>query len=65
MAARGETSHPYLLEQTELGEQIFEVVKAHLKANGMAMKQGTIVDATITPAAEPRHRLPKRGNQAD
>jgi hypothetical protein len=28
----------------------FEAVKAHLKANGMAMKQGTIVDATIIAA---------------
>jgi IS5 family transposase len=40
----------HLLEQNELGEQIFEAVKAHLKANGMAMKQGTIVDATIIAA---------------
>jgi IS5 family transposase len=40
----------HLLEQNELGEQIFGAVKAHLKANGMAMKQGTIVDATIIAA---------------
>ena len=40
----------HLLEQNELGEQIFEAVKGHLKANGMAMKQGTIVDATIIAA---------------
>ena len=40
----------HLLEQNELGEQIFEAVKAHLKANGMAMKQGTIIDATIIAA---------------
>ena len=33
----------HLLEQNNLGEEIFEAVKAHLKANGMAMKQGTIV----------------------
>ena len=44
----------YLLEQNDLGEQIFEGVKAHLKANlkanGMEMKQGTIADATIIAA---------------
>jgi IS5 family transposase len=40
----------HLLEQNDLGEQIFEAVKAHLKANGMAMKQGTIIDATIIAA---------------
>jgi IS5 family transposase len=40
----------HLLEQNDLGEQIFEAVKAHLKAKGMAMKQGTIVDATIISA---------------
>ena len=37
----------HLLEKHDLGQQIFEVVKAHLKANGMAMKQGTIIDATL------------------
>ena len=40
----------HLLEQNDLGEQIFEAVKAHLKANGMAMKQGTIIGATIIAA---------------
>ena len=40
----------HLLEQNELGEQIFVAVKAHLKANGMVMKQGTIIDATIIAA---------------
>jgi len=40
----------HLLEKHELGQQIFEVVKAHLKFNGMAMKQGTIVDATLIAA---------------
>jgi IS5 family transposase len=34
----------------DLGELIFEAVKAHLKANGMAMKQGTIIDATLIAA---------------
>ena len=40
----------HLLEEKDLGAQIFETVKAHLKANGMAMKQGTIIDATIIEA---------------
>ena len=40
----------HLLERHDLGQQIFEVVKAHLKVNGMAMKQGTIVDATLIAA---------------
>ena len=40
----------HLLEENELGEQIFEAVTAHLKAKGMAMKQGTIIDATIIAA---------------
>lgn len=29
----------HLLEKHDLGQQIFGVVKTHLKANGMAMKQ--------------------------
>jgi len=40
----------HLLEKHNLGEQIFKAVKAHLKANGMAMKQGTIIDATLIAA---------------
>jgi IS5 family transposase len=40
----------HLLEKHNLGNQIFESVKAHLKANGMAMKQGSIIDATLIAA---------------
>ena len=40
----------HLLEKHDLGQQIFEVVKAHLKANGMAMKQGMIIDTTLIAA---------------
>ncbi len=40
----------HLLEKHNLGEQIFETVKAHLKERGMAMKQGTIIDATLIAA---------------
>ena len=63
----------HLLEKHDLGDQIFEAVKAHLKANGMAMKQGTIIDATLIAAPsstknEKRERDPemhqtKKGNQ--
>jgi transposase, IS5 family len=40
----------HLLEKHDLGEQIFETVKAQLSARGMAMRQGTIVDATLIAA---------------
>ncbi len=40
----------HLLEKHDLGDQMFEAVRAHLKANGMAMKQGTIIDATLIAA---------------
>jgi IS5 family transposase len=40
----------HLLEKHKLGEQIFETVKAHLRERGMAMKQGTIIDATLIAA---------------
>ena len=40
----------HLMENHDLGQQIFEVVKAHLKANCLAMKQGTIIDATLIAA---------------
>jgi IS5 family transposase len=63
----------HLLEKHDLGKQIFEVVKAHLKANGMAMKQGTIIDATLIAAPsstknekkerDPEMHQTKKGNQ--
>jgi IS5 family transposase len=63
----------HLVEQNSLGEEIFEAVKAHLKAKGMAMKQGTIVDATIIAAPsstknkagerDPEMHQTKNGNQ--
>jgi IS5 family transposase len=48
----------HLLEKHDLGKQIYcfaedyvyEAVKAHPKANGMAMKQGTIIDTTLIAA---------------
>ena len=52
-------SFRHLLEENELGAQIFEAVKAHLKANGMAMKQGTIIDATIIAAPSSTKLAPR------
>jgi IS5 family transposase len=43
-------SFRHLLEKHDLCRQIFETVKCHLKGNGMAMKQGTIIDATLIAA---------------
>jgi IS5 family transposase len=63
----------HLLEKHDLGQQIFETVKAHLKARGMAMKQGTIIDATLIAAPsstknkdgerDPEMHQTKKGNQ--
>ena len=40
----------HLLEKHDLGQKVFKTVKAHLKQRGMAMKQGTIIDATLISA---------------
>ena len=40
----------HLLEENELGEQMFHTMKAHLKERGMAMKQGPIIYATLISA---------------
>jgi IS5 family transposase len=63
----------HLLEKHNLGEQIFETVKGHLKERGMAMKQGTIIDATLIAAhsptknkageRDPEMHQTKKGNQ--
>ena len=63
----------HLLEKHNLGEQIFETVKIHLKERGMAMKQGTIIDATLVAAPsstknkggqrDPEMHQTKKGNQ--
>jgi IS5 family transposase len=63
----------HLLEKHELGQRIFDTVKAHLKAKGMAMKQGTIIDATLIAAPtstknkqgerDPEMHQTKKGNQ--
>lgn len=40
----------HLLEKHNLGDQIFETFKAYLEDRAMAMKQGTITDATLISA---------------
>ena len=66
-------SFRHLLEKHDLGQQIFKTVKAHLKQQGMAMKQGTIIDATLISAPsstknktgerDPEMHQTKKGNQ--
>jgi IS5 family transposase len=46
-------SFRHLLGKHDLGKQIFEAVKGHLKDQGMSMKQGTIIDATLIAAPVP------------
>jgi IS5 family transposase len=63
----------HLLEKHDLGQKIFETVKAHLKQRGMAMKQDTIIDATLISAPsstknktgerDPEMHQTKKGNQ--
>jgi IS5 family transposase len=63
----------HLLEKHDLGKQIFETEKGHLKDQGMAMKQGTIIDATLIAAPsstknkkkerDPEMHQTRKGNQ--
>jgi IS5 family transposase len=62
-----------LLEKKNLGKEIFETVKAHLCAQDMTMRQGTIIDAILIAAPsstknktgerDPEMHQTKRGNQ--
>jgi IS5 family transposase len=63
----------HLLEKNKLGKEIFDVVKAHRKQRGMAMKQGTSIYATLISAPsstknktgerDPEMHQTKKGNQ--
>ncbi len=63
----------HLLEQHDLGRQIFETVHEHLEAHGLKVSTGTIVDATIISAPsstknaakqrDPEMHQTKKGNQ--
>ena len=43
-------SFRHLLEKHDFGRQIFETLKAQPMQRGMAMKHGTIIDATLISA---------------
>jgi len=63
----------HLLEQHDLGRQLFDEVQRHLVANGLKVATGTIVDATIInapsstknakKARDPEMHHTKKGNQ--
>jgi IS5 family transposase len=63
----------HLLEKHGLGKQIFDTVKALLAAQGVTMRQGTIVDATLIAAPsstknkdgkrDPEMHQTRKGNQ--
>ncbi len=40
----------HLLERHSLGNKLFEEVNRHLKAEGLMLREGSIVDATIISA---------------
>jgi IS5 family transposase len=41
----------HLVEKQNLGKRIFLALKANLKVNGVAMKKGTIIEATLVAAS--------------
>ena len=63
----------HLLERHELGQGLFEEIKVHLAEQGVRLREGTIVDATIIEAPsstknrsgerDPEMRQVKKGNQ--
>jgi IS5 family transposase len=63
----------HLLEQHDVARELFDTVKAHLLAAGLPLRQGTIIDATIIPAAsstkdstgqrDPEMHQTSKGNQ--
>src|ERR1700720_5028731 len=63
----------HLLEQHDLGRQLFDEVQRHLEAKGLKVATGTIVDATIinapsstknaAKARDPEMHQTKKGNQ--
>ena len=63
----------HLLERQQLGRGLFEEIKGHLEEQGVRLREGTIVDATIISAPsstknrtgqrDPEMRQTKKGNQ--
>ena len=58
-----------LLERNGLTKRMFEVINAHLAEQGLLLRQGTVVDATLIAAApstknrDPEMKQTKKGNQ--
>ena len=65
----------HLLEKSSLGQGLLEEINAHLESQGLKLREGTIVDATIIEAPsstknragerEPEVHQTKKGNQWD
>ena len=63
----------HLLEEHQLGQGLFAEINAHLESQGLRLREGTIVDATIIEAPsstknrtgqrDPQMRQVKKGNQ--
>ena len=63
----------HLLEEHELGQVLFEEINRHLKSQGLWLREGTIVDASIIEAPsstknraderDPEMRQTKKGNE--
>ena len=63
----------HLLEWQGLGQRLFEEINVHLESQGLRLREGTIVDASITLARsftknrarerDPEMRQVKKGNQ--
>ena len=63
----------HLLEEHELGRSLFEEVNRHLESQGLRLREGTIVDASLIEAPsstknraggrDPEMRQTKKGNR--
>ena len=53
----------HLLEKNNLGKEIYETVKAHIFSQGMTVRQGTIIDATLIAAHSSAKTIPVNGIQ--
>ena len=51
----------HFLEQQQLAEKIFEAVREHLREQGLLLREGTVVDATIIHAPPPPRTGSGRG----
>jgi IS5 family transposase len=53
-----------LLKKYNVGEQIFQAVKARLRNRGVAMGQGTMIDATLNTAPSSTEKKGERSGDA-